>query len=493
MPEVDEQFLALAASVDVDLAVNTALSLGASWCDVRVTQETNRYVELRDGRVESATTDVVTGIGVRVICDGAWGFAASSIAPGAEASCAQRAVTTAQATAPLVNQPVELVEEPVHNGTWVLPYQIDPTIVSDAEVIGRLAEWSATLATADAVDHTYATFQAAKEQILYADSAGTRTVQQRVRCQPEVRVVAVGASGFDDMTTTLPPRAMGWEYAMDPQWAAEVSELPAHLRQRVQAPSLPAGRYDLVIASSNLWLTIHESVGHATEFDRAQGYEANYAGTSFATVDGLGSLRYGSPLMHITGDRTAPAGLATVAWDHEGVAAQEWDIVADGLLVGYQLDRWGASRMGAPRSNGCAYADQASHVQLQRMPNISLQPDPGGPTIEGLVGGVTDGLLVIGDKSWSIDMNRRNFQFTAQRFLRIRNGRIAGQVKDIAYQSDTLEFWGNLAALGGPETYDLGGALNCGKGQPGQVAAVSHGCPAAVFTGINVLTTKESG
>lgn len=482
----------MTAAVDVELAINTAHSLGASWCDVRVTQETNRFVELRDGKVEAASTDVVTGIGVRVICDGAWGFAASSLVPGAEASCAQRAVATARATAPLVKDRVELADEPIHRGTWVLPYEIDPTTVSEAEVVARLSEWSSLVAASEGVDHVNATFQAAKEQIFYADSAGTKTLQQRVRCQPEVRAVAVGASGFDDMATTLPPRAMGWEYALEPKWNSEIDELPDHLAQRVKAESLKAGRYDLVIAPSNLWLTIHESVGHATEFDRAQGYEANYAGTSFATPDGLGNLRYGSPLMHITGDRTAPTGLATVAWDHEGVAAQEWDIVADGVLVGYQLDRWGAARMGAARSNGCGYADQASHVQIQRMPNVSLQPDPAGPTIEGLVEGVTDGLLVVGDKSWSIDMNRRNFQFTAQRFLRIRKGHLVGQVKDIAYQSDTLEFWGNLAALGGPDTYDLGGALNCGKGQPGQVAAVSHGCPAAVFTNVNVLSTKES-
>lgn len=491
MPQVDSQFVALVESVDVDAAITAALSLGATWCDVRVTQETSRYVELRDGKVETSATDVVVGLGVRVICDGAWGFAASSLVPGAEVSCAQRAVATAKATAALVHSPVTLAEEPVHRGTWVLPYQFDPTEVADAEVVGLLADWSAHVARADVVDHTYATFQAAKEHILYVDSAGTKTLQQRVRCQPEFRAVAVGQSGFEDMASTLPPRAMGWEYVQDPAWTAEIDQLASHLSQRLAAPSLPAGRYDLVIAPSNLWLTIHESVGHATEFDRAQGYEANYAGTSFATPDGLGSLRYGSPLMHITGDRTAALGLATVAWDHEGVAAQEWDIVSEGVLVGYQLDRWGAARMGAARSNGCAYADQASHVQLQRMPNISLQPDPQGATLGGLVSGVTDGLLVIGDKSWSIDMNRRNFQFTAQRFLRIRNGQLAGQVKDIAYQSDTLEFWGNLAALGGPDTYDLGGALNCGKGQPGQVAAVSHGCPAAVFTGVNVLSTKE--
>jgi len=271
-----------------------------------------------------------------------------------------------------------------------------------------------------------------------------------------------------------------------------VAELPDHLAEKVIADSLPSGSYDLVIHPSNLWLTIHESVGHATEFDRAQGYEANYAGTSFATPDLLGALEYGSPLMHITGDRTATGGLATVAWDHEGVRAQEWDIVRDGRLVGYQLDRWGAARLGVAGSNGCAYADHATHTPLQRMPNISLQPAPDGPDLDGLVDLVDDGLLVVGDKSWSIDMNRRNFQFTAQRFYRISKGRVLGQVKDVAYQSDTLEFWRSLSALGGPQTYLLAGAMNCGKGQPGQVAAVSHGCPAALFRGINVLSTRGS-
>ena len=492
MPAVDDDFLALLAATDVEAGLATALTAGASWCDVRISRETHRYVELRDGQVESAGTDVTTGIGVRVISGGAWGFAASSLVPGAAVACARRALAAAQATAPLVGTAVELAPEPVHTGTWVLPYDIDPTTVSDAEVLEVLGAWSATLGAAPGVDHTSATFEAAKEQIYYADSAGSRIVQQRVRAHPNARAVAVGPTGFDDMSTTLPPRALGWEYALGQEWADQIQELPTHLRERVQAPSLAPGRYDLVIDPSNLWLTIHESVGHATEFDRAQGYEANYAGTSFATPDGLGTLQYGSPLMNITGDRTAATGLATVGWDHEGVAAQQWDIVSDGVLVGYQMDRWGAARLGLPRSNGCAYADQAAHVPLQRMPNVSLRPDPAGADLAQLIAGVTDGLLVVGDKSWSIDMNRRNFQFTAQRFVRIHHGRLEGQVKDVAYQSDTLEFWGNLAALGGPGTYDLGGALNCGKGQPGQVAAVSHGCPASVFTGVNVLSTKES-
>ncbi len=195
--------------------------------------------------------------------------------------------------------------------------------------------------------------------------------------------------------------------------------------------------------------------------------------------------------MHVTGDRTAAHGLATVGWDDEAVAAQDWDLVKDGILVGYQLDRAMAAEFGYPRSNGCSYADSASHVPIQRMPNVSLQPGLSSATTEDLIAGVEDGIYIVGDRSWSIDMQRYNFQFTGQRFHRIRNGRLDGQVRDVAYQSRTPDFWGSLVALGGPDTYLLGGALNCGKGQPGQVAAVSHGCPSAVFENVNVLNARQ--
>lgn len=491
MAQLDPTFTHQPLDACADAALAAATGAGAQWADVRVTTVAARHMHLRDGTVDSSLVESTTGVGVRVIAAGAWGFAATSdVAPAAAAAAARRAVAMATATSALVNRPVTLAPEPVHTGSWIAPYDRDPVEVPDAEVVAVLAEWSATLADHPQVDHATASFSAARECLFYADTAGTRTSQQRVRCHPEATAIAITPGGFEDMTTTLPPTGQGWEYVLTEQWRHEVDALPGHLADRIAAPSLPAGRYDLVIAPSNLWLTIHESIGHATEYDRAIGFEANYAGTSFATPDGLGSLIYGSHLMNVTGDRTARHGLATVAWDHEGVSAGAWDLVRDGVLVGYQLDRWGASRLGLPRSNGCAYADSAEHVPLQRMPNVSLQPPAAGPDLHSLISGVTDGLLVVGDKSWSIDMNRRNFQFTAQRFVRIVGGQLAGQVKDVAYQSDTLAFWRSLVALGGPQTYVLGGAVNCGKGQPGQVAPVSHGCPAAVFEGVSVLSTK---
>jgi TldD protein len=297
------------------------------------------------------------------------------------------------------------------------------------------------------------------------------------------------------MRTLAPPAGRGWEYVTGTGWDfdAEIAQLPELLREHAKAPSVEPGRYDLVIDPSNLWLTIHESIGHATELDRALGYEAAYAGTSFATLDRLNSLQYGSGLMNVTGDRTAEHGLATIGYDDEGVAGQQFDIVRDGVLVGYQLNRQMAHANGFGRSNGCAFADSPGHIPLQRMANVSVQPAPDGPTTEELISGVERGIYVVGDRSWSIDMQRFNFQFTGQQFHRIENGRLVGQLRDVAYQATTTEFWGSMAAVGGPSTYVLGGAFNCGKGQPGQVAAVSHGCPAALFQGVNVLNTKTEG
>jgi TldD protein len=348
------------------------------------------------------------------------------------------------------------------------------------------------------VSHVDASVMTVHENKFYADTAGTTTTQQRVRVHPQLTAVAVDESSgeFDSMRTLAPPVGRGWEYltGTDWDWDTELAEIPALLAEKMRAPSVEAGAYDLVVDPSNLWLTIHESIGHATELDRALGYEAAYAGTSFATFDQLGKLKYGSELMNVTGDRTAEHGLATIGYDDEGVAGQSWDLVKDGTLVGYQLDRRIAKLTGFERSNGCAYADSPSHVPVQRMANVSLAAAPDGPSTDELIGGVERGIYVVGDRSWSIDMQRYNFQFTGQRFFRIENGRLAGQLRDVAYQATTTAFWGSMEAVGGPQTYVLGGAFNCGKAQPGQVAAVSHGCPSALFRSVNILnTTQEAG
>jgi TldD protein len=499
--EIDGDFLELPLQLLSDAALARCRELGAEHADVRVERTRSQHLRLRDGRPEGSSDGEDLGFAVRVVADGAWGYAASIDLTVDEAvRVAGQAVQMARLSRPLSTERVELAPEPVYRGgTYVSAYEVDPTTVPEAEKAALLAQWSRELLAADGVDHVDASVYAVKEQSYYADSAGTSTTQQRVRIEPEVSLVSVDAANgsFETMRTLAPPVGRGWEYLAASagwDWPGELAELPELLRERVGAPTVEAGKYDLVIHPSNLWLTLHESVGHATELDRALGYEANYAGTSFATFDKLGALQYGSELMHVTGDRVVEHGLSSVGWDDEGVAAQQWDIIRGGVLVGYQLDRNMARLKGFARSNGCAFADSALHVPIQRMPNVSLQPVAGGPSLEELIGSVANGLYVVGDKSWSIDMQRYNFQFTAQRFYRIRDGQLAGQVKDAAYQANTTDFWGSMSAVGGPSTYLLAGAFNCGKGQPGQVASVSHGAPAALFRGINVLNTvQEAG
>jgi TldD protein len=361
-----------------------------------------------------------------------------------------------------------------------------------------LADWSRRLERQDAVAHTSASLLTVSEETFLADLNGTRATQHRVRLQCQLEALAVSDSGFETMRTLAPPVGRGWEFLTGPpsagnwDWDTELAELPELLAAKLRAPSVQAGDYDLVIDPSNLWLTIHESVGHATELDRAVGYEAAYAGTSFATFDKLDTLAYGSPVMHVTGDRTVPHGLATVGIDSEGVAGQSFDLVRDGTLVGYQLDRSIASSMGFERSNGCAFADSPMHVPIQRMANVSLaHSGDDGPGTDDLIAGVDRGIYVVGDKSWSIDMQRYNFQFTGQRFYAIEDGVLRGQVKDVAYQATTTDFWGAMEAVGGASTWVLGGAFNCGKGQPGQVAPVSHGCPSVLVRRVRVLNARE--
>jgi len=502
MRGIDPTFTAFPFRELGDAALSRARDLGASHADFRFERIRHQDLVVRDGVLQTAHNTEDVGFAVRVIHGGAWGFASSVVLTPDEAiRVAETAVEVARVSAGMTTTPVEIAPEPVYDDlTWVSSYVIDPFVVPTHEKAELLIDWSRRLLAHEAVEHSTALVQQVHENKYYADLSGTRTTQQRVRVRPEVQAMGSTDTTFDSMTGLAQPAGSGWEYLTGTghDWDSELAELPELLAEKLAAPSVVAGTYDLVIHPSNLWLTIHESIGHATELDRALGYEANYAGTSFATPDLLGNLQYGSPIMQVTGDRTTEHGLATIGYDDEGVQTQDWDIVRDGVLVGYQLDRHIAHLMpelnsadALGRSNGCAYADSPGHIPIQRMANVSLQPAADGPSTEELIGRVDDGIYVVGDKSWSIDMQRFNFQFTGQRFYRIRNGKLDGQVRDVAYQATTTDFWNSMEAVGGPDTWLLGGAFNCGKAQPGQVASVSHGCPTSLFRGIRILNTND--
>ena len=499
---IDPSFTALPYRRLAAAALSRARDFGVTHADFRFERVRYQHLSVRDGRLQGAEDSEDLGFAVRVVHQGAWGFAAGvALTTDAAVKVAEQAVNVALVAAEMTRVPVELAPEPAYDDVaWCSAYAVDPFEVPLADKAALLQDWTARLCRADAVEHASASLQQVLENKFYADLAGTTTTQQRVRLQPYVEAHGSRGDRFDSMATIAPPVGRGWEYLTgsgDGAWDfdGELAEIPHLLEEKLAAPSVRAGRYDLVIDPSNLWLTIHESIGHATELDRALGYEANYAGTSFATPDRLGTLQYGSPLMHVTGDRTTPHGLASIGYDDEGVETQSWDIVRDGVLVGYQLDRSMARGYGADlhdgRSNGCAYADSPGHIPIQRMANVSLQPDRDGPDTDGLISQVERGLYIVGDKSWSIDMQRFNFQFTGQRFYAIENGALKGQVRDVAYQATTTDFWGSMSAVGGPQTYVLGGAFNCGKAQPGQVAAVSHGCPSALFRDVRVLNVSD--
>lgn len=498
---VDAEFLALPFKALGAAALQRAQELGAAHADFRLERVRYEQVQVRDGALQGASDREDLGYAVRVLHGGAWGFAAGVVlTPQEAADVAARAVAVARVAAAMTTRPVELAPEPVHReATYVSSYDIDPFTVPLAEKVDLLAGWTDRLRTG-VVQHASAHLLSVRECKYYVDLAGTETTQQRVRLHPGFTATGTGAVGFDEMSSVAAPVGRGWEYVVGEasrgawDWDAEIAEVPELLAEKLASPSVEAGTYDLVIDPTNLWLTIHESIGHATELDRALGYEANYAGTSFATLDRLGTLQYGSEVMHVTGDRTVEHGLATIGYDDEGVATQSWDIVKDGVLVGYQLDRQMGlmhPELNGGRSNGCAYADSPGHIPLQRMANVSLQPAADGPDTSELISRVERGIYIVGDRSWSIDMQRFNFQFTGQRFFRIEGGELKGQLRDIAYQATTTDFWGSMEAVGGPQTWVLGGAFNCGKAQPSQTASVSHGCPSALFRGVRILNTSD--
>jgi len=487
---------AQAAAVDknrlADVALSTAKRLGASYADIRINRTRTEAVSTRERQVQNVSRTQNFGFGVRVLVKGTWGFAASSIVTAEEVRrVTSDAVEIARANSVFQRRPVRLVPAPKAVAEWKSAFERDPFDVAVDDKIQFLLKLNEEALKVKGVSFINSSMTWVNEQKFLATSDGSRIEQYLIRGYPDFSVTAIDRASGDFQTRNAigGPQGTGYEYIEKYPWLDEARQAGEEAVAKLKAKSVEPGQYDLVLHPSHLFLTIHESVGHSTELDRALLWEANYAGTSFLTPDKTGKLRFGSRIVNFFADRTQPGALATVAYDDEGVPGQKWHLVRDGIFVDWQTTRDLAPLVGRDKSYGCLHAQGWGDVPFPRMPNVSLEPAKENVSLDDLVGGVERGIMIYGRGSYSIDQQRYNFQFGGQTFWEIRGGKIIGMLRDVAYQSRTTDFWGACDALGGQATYQLGGTFTDGKGEPGQSSAVSHGCPVTRFRRINVLNT----
>jgi TldD protein len=495
-----------------DIALNAARSRGATYTDARIGRYLQQFLFTREQKVQNIVNAESYGMGIRVIANGTWGFSATNdLTPDGIAKCAETAVAIAKANARVQSQPVVLAPQAgVGEVSWKTPIKRNAFEVPTQEKVDLLLKANSAAQQNGAAFVTSNLFLV-NEQKYFASTDGSYIDQDVHRIWPTFTVSAVDrqAGKFKNREALSAPMGMGYEY-MDGTASEKIAgpdglvsyrnaydiveDATAAAKQakaKLTAKSVLAGKYDLVLDPNHLGLTIHESVGHPTELDRVLGYEANYAGTSFATMDKLKSksFQYGSKLVNIVADKTQPLTLGTVGYDDEGVPGKQWDIIKDGVLVNFQATRDQVGMLGETASHGCSYADNWNSVQFQRMPNISLKASAEKRSVQDMIKDVEKGIYIIGRGSFSIDQQRYNFQFGGTLFYEIKNGQIVGALDDVAYQSNTQEFWNSCAQLCDQDDYRTFGSFFDGKGQPSQVSAVSHGCPTTRFNGVNVINT----
>ncbi|WP_074224791.1 TldD/PmbA family protein [Algoriphagus halophilus] len=501
-----------AKKVLADIALNAAKAKGATYTDVRIGRYLNQFVITREKNVQNITNAESFGVGIRVIAEGTWGFSATSdVSPDGIKKCAETAVAIAKANSKLQKEPVQLA--PVQGAgevSWQTPIKKNAFEVPVKDKIDLLLSANDAAIQNGAAFVNSALFMV-NEQKYFASTDGSYIDQDVHRIWPNFTVTALNKAegNFRSRQALSAPMGMGYEYLDGlasekiPGPAGLVSyrnsydlieDATAAAKQAVEklsAKSVVPGKYDLVLDPDHLGLTIHESVGHPLELDRVLGYEANYAGTSFATLDKWksGDFKYGSDKVNIFADKTQPHSLGYVAYDDEGVKTKEWDLIKDGVLVNYQAIRDQVSILGENESHGCCYADSWESVQFQRMANISLRPGKEKLSVNDMVKDVEKGVYIVGRGSYSIDQQRYNFQFGGQLFYEIKNGEIVGMLEDVAYQSNTQEFWNSCSQICDKDDYKLFGSFFDGKGQPSQVSAVSHGSSTTRFDGVNVINT----
>jgi len=496
-----------------DIALNAAKSKGATYADARIGRYLNQFITAEEKRVSNIVNTESIGIGIRVIANGTWGFAATSdLSDDSIARTAEKAVAVAKANSKFQTDPVQLA--PVAGTgevSWQTPIVKNAMEIPIKEKVDLLMEVN-NAALNNGANYITSVLFLVNEQKYFASTEGSYIDQDIHRLWSPFFATGIGASGFKQRTGLGNPVGMGYEYLdgkpedqIEVQGAnvgygwsydmvQDAKDAGKQLQAKLKARSVEPGKHDLVLDPHHLMLTIHESVGHPLELDRVLGYEANYAGTSFATLDKWksGTFNYGSDIVNLFADKTQLHSLGAVGWDDEGVKSQEWDLIKDGTLVNYQAIRDQVYIIGQEASHGCCYSQSWADVQFQRMPNVSLRPNKEDISADDVIKDVENGIYIVGRGSFSIDQQRYNFQFGGQLFYEIKDGKITEQIEDVAYQSNTQEFWNSCTQMAGKSDYRVGGSFFDGKGQPPQVSAVSHGCPTTRFNNVNVISTARA-
>ncbi|MBI2877533.1 MAG: TldD/PmbA family protein [Candidatus Tectomicrobia bacterium] len=491
-----------------DVALNQAKQLGCTYADIRINRYRHQQVSIRtspdraagmlSGTVNHVPTVIESetfGFGVRVIHLGAWGFAASPRVEKDEiARVTAEAVAIAKANAPIRKRPVTLAPVPAYRDRYSTPIEKDPFDVPIEEKLGYLQQVNEAAKKVPGVMSVSSSMGFRSEYKYFASTEGSYLQQRIVQTVPSMSATAVDFTTRKSKTRNVQimPVTGGYEHVERCGMLAQAGRVAAEAVEHLSAPSVEPGVKDLVLLPSHLALTIHESIGHSTELDRALGYEANFAGTSFLAPPEkvMGQFRFGSPLVNVVGDRTLPQALSTVGYDDDGVKATSWHIIQDGIFLAYQTIRDQAHLVGEKASRGCCYADSFDSIPFQRMPNVRLEPGPDGTTLDDLIGRVEDGILIDGRGSYSIDHQRYNFQFGGDAFWEIKKGRKGRMLANVAYQSKTQDFWNACAAIADQRFWQNYGVTDDGKGQPQQLSAISHGCAPSLFRRINVLRTE---
>ncbi len=493
----------------IDLALDAARSAGATYADARISRNNVRNVSTREQRVLNLVDNETFGVGVRVLVEGAWGFAATHDLTRDEVTrVARQAVAQARANRSALRRPVTLAPvTPTPEGSWRSPARIDPFDVAIEDQVGLLLQANEAALKVlkpggQGMGFVNSSMFFLREEKTLGTTDGTFVVQTIYRAQPSMTCQAVNVAAGDfqsRQSTDIQPMGRGYEHVLDANLVVNAEKWATQAMEKLGAKPVEVGRYDLILHPTHLWLTIHESIAHPTELDRALGFEANYAGTSFVAPpeDVLGKLRFGPEFMNVQADRSQEGSLGAVGWDDEGVKPDEYLIIKNGVMNDYQTTReqapyladWYRSQGRDVRSHGNSYAQSWADVQFQRMPNVSLLPGAQDLSWDDLIAATDRGIAIVGDGSFSIDQQRYNAQFGGQLFYEIRGGKIVGMLKDVAYQIRTPEFWGGMDMIGGRSSYELGGAFGDGKGQPAQSNSVSHGCPPTRHKQVNVINT----